>query len=485
MTQILAAAKSDISERTARKIDHNEHILQKPKKERKWRTRRDPFDGVWKEAVEPLLVKGVYEATFVLEALQKQYPDKFSVKELRTLQRRIRRWRALYGKNKEVMFIQKHEPGVLGVADFTHPKNIRVSINSEPFEHIFYHFRLPFSGYNYMQVFAGTGESFEKFAQGTQEALNDLGGVPHGFRTDSLSAAFKNLDSSTANDITERYKAFVQHYNMVPYRINPGEGHENGSIESSHRHIKNRIEQSLIVRGSNDFDSIDKYRTFIKEVTDQHNKPFSDRIKIEQKSLQSLPEHKATTYTEISAVVNCTSTINVRRVTYSVPSRLIGETLLVKLYADRLECYLGSDLAISIERAPIPVKGERLHKIDYRHIIDSLVAKPGAFRGARIREALLPNDNYKRIWQYATESIGVKKADKFIIGVLHLAATHNCEHELEIEIIGLIENKLPLNLGLLKNKFEHHNYQPIHINVTQHNLEAYNELIPNHYEVQQ
>jgi hypothetical protein len=381
------------------------------------------------------------------------------------------------------MFLQKHEPGVLGIADFTHPKNIKVNIKGKPFEHIFYHFRLPFSGYNYMQVFAGSGESFEKFAQGTQDALNDLGGVPHGFRTDSLSAAFKNLDSFAANDVTERYKAFVQHYNMIPYRINPGEGHENGSIESSHRHIKNRIEQSLIVRDSNDFVSISEYRQFIKEVTIEHNKPFTDRIQTEQKSLQSLPEYKAADYTEITAIVNCTSTIHVRRVTYSVPSRLIGETLLVKLYADKLECYLGSDHVITIERAPIPKYGKSLHKIDYRHVIDSLVKKPGAFRGATIRDALLPNDNYKRIWDYVNSSMGLKDASKFIVGILYLAAKNDCENKLEAEILNLIENKLPLNLGLLKNKFELNKYQQIQVSVTQHNLETYNDLIPNCCEV--
>ena len=387
-TQETAAAKAGISERTGRRIDYNEHQRQKGK-QRHWRTRKDPLGEVWKEAIEPLLLSGAYEATFILEELQKQYPGKYSVTILRTLQRRIKRWKALFGKDKEVMFRQKHEPAVLGIVDFTHPKNIQVTINGELFEHIFYHFRLPFSGYNYMQVFVGSGESYEKLAQGTQEALHDLGGATHGIRTDSLSAAFKNLNKDAKDDVTERYQAFVQHYNMKAYRINPGEGHENGAIESSHRHIKNRIEQSLIVRSSNDFVSIEEYRKFIKEVTKQHNQQFAVRIQTEQASLQSLPETKAIEYTEKVAVVSCTSTIDVRRVTYSVPSRLIGERLLVRFFNDKLECYLGQMHVITLERAPKPARGQRLHRIDYRHIIDSLVKKPGAFRGTHLRDAIL------------------------------------------------------------------------------------------------
>jgi hypothetical protein len=484
LTQVTAAAKADISERTGRRIEHNEHQLGK-NKQRHWRTRKDPFGEDWKGFIEPLLLSGAYEATFILEELQKEYPGKYSVTILRTLQRRIKRWRALFGKDKEVMFRQKHEPGVLSIVDFTHPKEIQISINGEPFEHIFYHFRLPFSGYNYMQVFVGSGESFEKLAQGTQEALHDLGGVTHGIRTDSLAAAYKNLNADEKDDITERYKAFVQHYNMKPYRINPGEGHENGAVESSHRHIKNRIEQSLIVRNSNDFASIEEYRKFIRECTNQHNKQFTSRIKTELASLQSLPTAKAVDYTEITVVVSCTSTIDVRRVTYSVPSRLIGEKLLVRLYSDRLECYLGSTHAITIDRAQKPSGSQRLHKIDYRHIIDSLVKKPGAFRGAHLRDAILPNDNYRRIWKHVSNAMSIKNANKFIVGVLYLAAKHNCENDLAIEIIGLIENNLPLNLGLLKNKFEQNNYQQVQINVSQHHIGSYNELIPNLHGVQQ
>ena len=478
-TQAVAAARAGISAPTAHKIDHDNH---RPKKDRKhdWKTRKDPFAEVWDKSVKPLLEQGVYEATFILEELQQQYPEKYTTAMLRTLQRKIKRWRALYGKAKEVMFSQVHKPGILGISDFTHPKNINVTIDGEPFEHIFYHFRLPYSGFNYMQVFIGSGESYTAFAQGLQEALFCLGGVPEIHRTDSLSASFKNLNKDAQEDLTERYKAFAEHYNIQATRINPGEGHENGAIESSHRHIKNRIEQSLIVRGNIDFGSLEKYREFIREITKRHNQQFSKLIEAERASLRPLPETKAADYTEIVAIVSCTSTITIRQVTYSVPSRLIGERLNVRLYNDRLECYLGSVHVIMLPRACQPARGKRDHKIDYRHIIESLVRKPRAFRGARLRDAILPNDNYRRIWEHVSNAMNIADACRFIVGVLHLAANYNCENDLAIEIIDLIGKQQPLKLSVLQNKFNKSKPQLAVVNVSQHTLGAYNEFIPNH-----
>lgn len=483
-SQIIAAAKAGISERTGQRIDCNEHGLRRDT-QRNWQTRKDPFAEVWDQDIVPMLMQGVYEATFILEQLQQKYSGQYPDARLRTLQRKIKRWRALFGKDKEVMFRQVHEPGELGISDFTHPKNIKVTIDNEALEHIFYHFRLPYSGFNYMQVFRGSGESFTALAQGLQEALHYLGGTPKTHRTDSLSASFKNLDKDASEDITERYKAFVEHYNMRATRINPGEGHENGAVESSHRHIKNRIEQSLIIRGGNDFASFEEYREFIREVTKQHNRQNSKLIEAERASLRPLPTTKAVDYTEIVAVVSSSSTIEVRRVTYSVYSRLIGERLLVRLYNDKLECYLGSTHVITLTRGPIPARGKREHKIDYRHIIDSLVKKPGAFRGSRIRDAILPNENYQRIWEHVYRSMNCKDACKFIVGLLHLAATNNCENDLALDVLGLIEHHKPLNLGELRNKFNQMKNKLPEVNVSQHSLNSYNKLLTHNLGIQQ
>jgi len=478
-TQVLSSAKAGICERSGRNIESGN----KPrcaKGNRKWRTRKDPFSSVWESEIVPLLKQGIFEATFVLSELQKKRPEQFPDAQLRTLQRKVKQWRILYGPDKEVMFRQMHEPGKLGISDFTHLKNVIVTINGEHFEHILYHFRLPYSGFNYVQVFRGSGEPFDAFAQGLQEALHHIGGAPKQHRTDSLSASFKNLNQNAKDDVTERYKAFAEHYGMEICRINPGKSHENGAVESSHTHVKARIEQTLIVRGSNDFDSFESYRTFIQEVTHQHNIRNAKNVEIERAALQPLPSTKTIEYTELTAIVSCTSTIEVRRVTYSVPSRLIGSRLNVRLYNDKLECYVGSALVITLEREAVPARGRRAHKINYRHVVKSLIKKPGAFRGYQLRDALLPNDNYRQIWAYVDRTMRDKDACKFMVGLLHLAALHDCETQLADTVLALIQEGKELKFNELQNKFNKNVVAIPQYDVSQHTLRTYNELIPNY-----
>jgi hypothetical protein len=163
------------------------------------------------------------------------YPDKL----LRTLQRRVKHWRALYGQDKE-----RHLPGRLGLSDFTELKGIEVTIRGEVLSHRLYHFRLAYSGWCYVKVVLG-GESFTALAEGLQLALGRLGGCPQEHRTDSLSAAFKNLMLEADEDLTTRYEALCGDSGMRPSRNNRGAAHENGSIESPPGHFKRRLGQAL------------------------------------------------------------------------------------------------------------------------------------------------------------------------------------------------------------------------------------------------
>jgi hypothetical protein len=474
--QKIAAAKAGFSERTGSRIDNNVHQKGRP---HNWKTRDDVFEEVWEQDIITWLKNGVFEATFILEELQKKHPGKFADSTLRTLQRRIKKWKALYGPEKEVMFRQKHEPGDLGISDFTHPNEIQVTINGEVFKHIFYHFRLPYSGFNYVQVFRGSGEPYEAFAQGLQEALLYIGGAPKKHRTDSLSASYKNLNKDASEDLTERYRAFVEHFNMQATRINPGKSHENGSIESSHGHFKKRVYQSLKIRSSNDFSSLDEYREFIHEVLKEHNKHACKDLETEREHLLPLPATKAADYAETTVVVSSSSVIDVRRVTYSVYSRLIGEKLHVRIYSDKLECYLGHVHVITLERKFIPPHNGRARQISYGHLIEGLAKKPGAFRGFRFRDELFPNADYRYIWEYVDRVMNDKDACKFIVGLIHLAATQHCEEELARTVICLIKQEKTLNLYDLQYQFKQaKNVVPI-IQTQQHSLAAYNDLIPN------
>jgi len=175
----------------------------------------------------------------VLAEMQRGHPD-FPAGVRGTLERRVRTWQALHGPEREVIFRQEHPPGQQRLSDFTESNSLGVSIAGRPLEHRLYHFRLAFSGWQNAEVVLG-GESFVALAEGLQNALWALGGAPLEHRSDSLSAAFRNLDRNAAEDQTQRYEALCAHYGMTATRNNPGVAHENGAIEASHAHLKTAL----------------------------------------------------------------------------------------------------------------------------------------------------------------------------------------------------------------------------------------------------
>lgn len=250
--------------------------------------------------------------------------------------------------------------------------------------------------------------------------------------------------------MTTRYESLCQYYGMKPSRNNRGEKHENGSIESPHGHIKRRIEQALILRGSGDFESVAGYEQFIGEVTQQHNRRNTKAISVERMVLNKLPTYKTQDYTELSVRVSSSNTIDVRRVTYTVPSRLIGACLRIRLYDNRLCCYLGATVAVTLTRIYATGKSSRARKNNYQHVIHSLIKKPQAFRFSSLRDDILPNDAYRKIWEYVNKNMDAKAACKFIVGTLYLADEEDCEEELAATILKNIDNKKLLSLAIIK-----------------------------------
>ncbi|WP_223296673.1 IS21 family transposase, partial [Thiorhodovibrio frisius] len=325
-TQIQASAKVGISERSGRRIDGAGTRVTE-RKERHWRTRKDPFAEVWDSDIVPLLEQQPrLDATTLFEDLQERYPQRFGNGKKRTFQRRVKAWKALHGPDKEVMFRQVQEPGRQGFSDFTELKDITVTIAGEVLAHRLYHFRLPFSGWSHVSVVLG-GESFSALAEGLQAALWRLGGAPLEHRTDSLSAAFKNLSQDARADLTERYDALCRHYGMTATRNNRGVSHENGAVESPHGHLKRRMAQALLLRASSDFPTLEDYRQWLDALVGRFNRRCADALAIERAQLQALPARRTTDYSEQVVSVTTSSTIEVKRVLYSVPARLIGERL--------------------------------------------------------------------------------------------------------------------------------------------------------------
>lgn len=477
-TQEVSAAKAGISERSGRDIEKGKR--QDPrKKSRHWRTRQDPLSDVWEDELLPLLrSEPSIQPMTLLELIQanhgiERYPDSI----LRTLQRRVKDWHHLHGPGCEVIFNQCHHPGQQGISDFTEFTDIVISIKGEVFSHKLYHFRLTYSGWSYMQVIQG-GESYAALSDGLQNALWLLGGSPKEHRTDSLAAAFKNLSKSAQDDQTQMYADLCKHLNMKATRNNRGVSHENGAIESPHGHLKRRIKQALLLRKSYDFNSIEAYQSWLNEVVDKHNKRNAKKITKELPTLQALPSLKAANYRVYSAKVSSASTIKVTTSLYSVPSNFIGAYLQIHQYDGQLDCYYGNQFVITLPRV-FGSKGKRRAKhIDYRHVIDSLRKKPGAFYNYQHREALLPNDIYRAIWLTLDKKLLPIDASKYMIGLLYLSAKQNCEQELGQYLLSEFNSGQFPELKALQNQFglNIEKQTPV-ITVEQHPLSQYNELI--------
>jgi len=474
-TQLVSAAKAGISERSGRAIEHGS--LQPKKGVRKWRTRSDPFVSVWDSELAPMLQSAPSLVPItLLEYLQEKYPEKYPDKLRRTMERRVKQWKALYGPEKEVMFRQVHIPGRQGLSDFTKFKNAEVTIKGKSLKHLLYHFRLAYSKWSYVKVVLG-GESYTALAEGLQEALWRLGGSPLEHRTDSLSAAFKNLTQAECDDMTARYEDFCGHYGMQASRNNRGKGHENGAVESPHGHIKKRINQALILRGSNDFSSVEEYQKLVDKVVQSHNRRNAKQIEIEREKLSPLPLLKTSDFSEVVARVTSSATIDVRRVTYTVPSRLNGETLRIHLYHDRLSCYLGSTSVVILDRIYPEGRTNRARNINYKHVIKSLSRKPQAFRYSQLRDDLLPTDQYKQIWSYIDKTICGKSACKLIVGLLYLAAEADCEKRLADHVLDLIKSSLPIDLKKIQEFYMPKKAEIPPVQVEQHTLKDYDDLV--------
>ena len=347
----------------------------------------------------------------------------------RALERRIRAWRAQQGPEREVMFRQVHEPGRMGLSDFTEMGDLGVEVAGVPLDHRLYHFRLACSGFGHVHVILG-GESFVALAEGLQNALWALGGAPHEHRSDSLSAAFRNLSRDARIDLTARYEALCAHYGMEPTRNNRGVAHENGAIEGPHGHLKSAISDALLLRGTRTFETLEEYRGFIDEIVSRKNARNAKRIEAERAYLKPLPLVRTTDYEELPVFVTSWCGFSLRRVFYTVPSRLIGHRLRVRLYDDRLELLIGGTHLMTLQRGRPGPDGKRGHVVDYRHVIHALRRKPMALMNLVYREQLFPREAYRRTFHFLLERYGERIACKTTVELLSMAHERGCEAEL-------------------------------------------------------
>jgi hypothetical protein len=472
--QEAAAAKTGISIRSARRIEQTT-TLPSRRGARTWRTRPDPLAEVWEAEIVPLLhaAPGLTAVT-LLEEMQRRYPGRFNPGLLRTLQRRVRGWRALEGEEREVFFAQEHALGRLGLSDFTDAAELGVRIAGEPLDHRLYQFALAYSGWRHVEVVLG-GESWVALSQGVQNALWTLGGAPAEHRTDSLSAAFNNL--AEREELTRRYEELCERYGMCATRNNPGESHENGAIEARHASTKHFLAQALLLRGSREFETLEEYRRFVAEVVVRVNGRLARALAVERACLRPLPARRTADYEEIDARVTKFALFSVKKASYTVPSRLIGHRLKVRVYDERIEAYLGEHRVYEAPRVR-PAPGEaRAKLIDYRHLLPALKRKPGALVRWRFRDALFPRSEYAATWQRLLERLPEGRAARVMVGLLDLAANHGCEAALAqrlVEIAG--RNELP-DLDRLTVEFAPRQASMPAVSVVLPGLAFYDELV--------
>jgi hypothetical protein len=273
------------------------------------------------------------------------------------------------------------------------------------------------------------GESYVALAEGLQNALWALGGAPLEHRSDSLSAAFRNLDQDAREDLTRRYDALCAHFGMQPTRNNRGVAHENGGIESPHGHLKQAIRDALLMRGIADFDDLTGYRRFIDEIVSRKNAHHAKRIAAERPALQPLPGQRTCDHEETIVTVTSSGGFTLKKVFYTVPSRLIGHRLRVRLYDDRLDVFIGATLLMTLARGRAAA-GRHAHVVDYRHVIHALRRKPMALLHLVYRDQLFPRDAYRLTFDRLLEKLPERSACRLMVDLLALAHERGCEAEL-------------------------------------------------------
>jgi hypothetical protein len=412
----LAAARADMSVKTARRYERAGKLPSEMKQPHTWVTRPNPFAEDWPWVEEQLQGDPALQGTTLFALVCARHPDRYRPTQVRTLQRHIATWRALHGHDKEVMFEQIHEPGEAAQSDFTHMEDLAITIAGEPFPHLLFHCVLTYS--NVEAIRLCSGETFEALAEGMEAALWQFGGVPQTHRTDHLGAAIHPLPADEQKAFKDRYTALMRHYGMTPTLNNTGIAHENGDVEQSHYRLKQAVDQAVRVRGSRDFLTRADYEQFLETLVRQRNATRRSRFEVERSALHPLPAAQLAPCRELRVRVSRFSTVTVLSKVYSVPSRLVGMEVLVRVRAEQVQVYRGTRLLLSMPR----LVGDTTHAINYRHLIWSLARKPGAFAHYRYRDDLFPSLAFRTAYDHLRQAVP-SRAEREYVRILQLAAT--------------------------------------------------------------
>lgn len=439
----VAAARSGMDRKTAGKWRDLDRLPSETKQPRLWRTRKDPFAEDWPEVQLMLEDAPELEAKALFEFLcETMRPGRYQPGQLRTFQRRVSNWRVLYGPGKEVFFPQKHVAGEAAQTDFTWLTELEMTIEGEPVELMLCHFVLPYSNWEWGTLCRS--ESMPALRRGVQSAVFRLGKVPKWHQTDHSSAA-THRPSSGDREFNADYASLMEHLGMKPRTIGVGKKEQNGDVEAANGVFKRRVRQHLLLRGHWDFESVDALEKWLQSVCESANALRGERFAEDLAAMEPLRAQRVPEFTEHDVGVTRWSTVRVKHNTYSVPSRLIQQTVKVRLYEDRIEVRFRDQLQMVCER----LLGRNGHRINYRHIIWSLVRKPGAFPRYRYREELFPTVTFRKAYDVLCGEVPSRKADIEYLRILHLAAS-TMESEVEAALQLLLDDDDTLSAEAVK-----------------------------------
>jgi len=419
----VSALKADVDRQTARKYIAAGKGPAELQAKHTWRTRPDPLDQIWEEVTRMLRDAPELEAKTLFEYFLARPDNGLEESHLRTFFRRVRHWRATQGPEREVFFAQERQPGQLLQLDWTYARELQVTIQGEALDHLFCQCVLPYSDWQWAT--RCISESFLSLVSGLQAALAQLGKSPEHLGTDNSSAATHELEQMPGRPrgYNSDYLELCTHYDLTPVTINVGCPHEHGDVESLNRHLKRRLEQHLILRGSRDFASLEEYDRFVQGVLKAANAKRQKRLAEELAVMRPLPAGRLAEYREYEPVVSSQSLIRVNKHTYSVPSRLIGHTLRVEQHEAELKVYLSREFLFCLPR----LRGDRGALVDFRHVITPLLRKPGAFIHYRHREALYPSTVYRAAYDRLVGDHGERPGVIEYLHLLKLAAEETVE----------------------------------------------------------
>jgi len=435
-----AAMVAGMDRKTARRYVATGKVPSELARPRSWRTREDPFAEDWPWIVALLEATPELEAKTIFEELRVRQPERYEPGQLRTLQRHVREWRAEHGPERNVVLAQQHRPGEAAQTDFTWATDLGVTIGGEPFSHMLCVWTLPFSNWSWATICMS--ESLAALRRGVQAALFQLGRVPSFHQTDNSTAATHRIpdgksvvvDASRTRPFNEEYVALMRHFGMTPRTTAIGAKEQNGDVEASNGAVKRRLRQALLLRGSTDFATVGAWEAFLHEVLRKANRARGRRVDEELLAMRPLVVARLPEFVEDTAKVSEWSTVRIKSCAYSVPSRLIGRVVRYRLFEDEVEVWLGTSLQLRCER----LHGNKRRRIDYRHVIWSLVRKPGGFARYVYRDEMFPSVTFRRVYDAIQARQAGTRGDLEYLRILHLAAS-TMESSVEAALIDLLD----------------------------------------------